>query len=110
MQSHPDLSSYLPVKNVLSGEEGFVEHDDIYDHGPSISAYAPIAGTGWGIILTTDPDIAYQPMQGYMLQLLGVVAIFIAGPGHRRVFRHDLSGRSHRGPIKDDEKSIIGRL
>ncbi len=77
MKNHPDLSGYLPVKNVLSGAEGFVEHDDIYSHGTSISAYAPVAGTGWGIILTTDPDIAYRPMQGYMLQMLGIFGIFL---------------------------------
>jgi len=77
LEKHPDISSFLPVKNAVSGEEGYMETTDIISGVPGISAYAPINDTSWGVILSTDSNRAYHPLESHLLRLLGLLLLFI---------------------------------
>jgi signal transduction histidine kinase len=74
---YSDLSFYLPVQKVIRGEEGVIEYSGLYDNQPCISAYAPVSGVGWGIIISTQTDVAYQPLQTHLLRISGVLVLFI---------------------------------
>lgn len=78
MRQHANISSYTPVKKALIGQEGFIEDLGLNTYQRSIVAFAPVPKTGWGLLVTTQTDIAYQPLQRHIFLLLGMCALFVS--------------------------------
>jgi signal transduction histidine kinase len=77
MEQHANLSSYTPVKSVLSGETGVAEHTGPDGYGRYISAYRPVPDTGWGLVISTRMDSAYRPLRDEALEVLIICALLI---------------------------------
>ncbi len=89
--AHPDkkkvlrnenLKSQKEVQSVLAGRTGAIELEDKLE-GKLISAYAPVPGLGWGIVLRQKQDEAYlfskvMKMQSWIIIILSELAAIIA--------------------------------
>jgi signal transduction histidine kinase len=72
-----NLSTYTPVQKVIRGESGVAAHNDAWDGQPRVSAYSPISGSGWGVIVSTPLSLEYKPLYDQMIWILGILLFFI---------------------------------
>ena len=74
-----DVSSVSPVREVLAGREGVIEHENPLekDDPRRISAFAPVRGFGWGVVVETPVEKAFAPIRRLRL-LVTVVSIILA--------------------------------
>jgi signal transduction histidine kinase len=72
-----NVSSFLPVQEVIQGKSGVVVHSDTLDSQSRISAFQPIVGSGWGAITSTPLAVAYKPLYDQMLLIAGALLLFI---------------------------------
>jgi len=72
-----NLSTYTPVQKVIRGENGVAVHGDAWDNQPRVSAYRPISGIGWGVIVSTPLSVEYKPLYDQMVLIIGTLLFFI---------------------------------
>ena len=76
-----NLKSQKEVQSALAGKTGAVEIEDKLQ-GKRISAYAPIPGLGWGVVLRQKQDEAYlfskvMKMQSWIIIILSELAAIL---------------------------------
>ena len=74
-----DLSSLPVVRKVLRGQTGVESGFDPIEEEKVISAYAPVAGYGWGVVVQQPARAAYASKNDQLKQLrvaYGVVLLF----------------------------------
>ncbi len=82
-----DFSTYLPAREALAGREGIVEMEEHAAFetasGSVLCAYAPIARTGWGIIVQVPIEAAFAPIRKLAVGIgsLGLVLLLLVGAG-----------------------------
>ncbi|WP_230741976.1 PAS domain S-box protein [Methanooceanicella nereidis] len=79
VETHADFSPYLPVQNVLRGEEGVIETSNTFDEQLRIVAYSPVPENFWGILISTPVYIAYEQLTKELELIFKVLLLFIAG-------------------------------
>ena len=62
MANRYDFSNAPPVSRVLSGEEGVIDAYNPIENDQRLSAYSPVPGVGWGVVVSIPVDVAYQPL------------------------------------------------
>jgi PAS domain S-box-containing protein len=67
------------VKKVLSGAEGVIEHADSWDGQPRVSAYTPVSGTGWGVVVSRPLSDAYGPFWRELMLIAGALSFVVIG-------------------------------
>ncbi len=73
-----DLSAYSPVQKVIAGNAGEIEHADSWDGQSRISAYRPVSGGSWGVIVSTPLNVEYKQLNDLMGWIFGVLVISVA--------------------------------
>jgi signal transduction histidine kinase len=61
MQNMTDYSMVPAVEDVLKGVSGVKEQYNPVENETMLSAYAPVPGTGWGVVVALPTDVAYRP-------------------------------------------------
>jgi len=71
-----DLTNLAPVQNVINGEKGTKVYEN--DEGEKLSAYTPIAKTGWGAVVELSSDKAFSEIRDeirYAIMVIGITII-----------------------------------
>jgi methyl-accepting chemotaxis protein len=102
VEDYTNIAIFQPVKKVLSGEEGVIEHADTWDGQPRVSAYSPVSGTGWGVVVSRPVSVAYGPFWRELTLILGALSFIVVG---FTVFGVYASGRLSQ-PIIDLTKKV----
>lgn len=79
VEQRANVSAYTPVLRALKGEQGVIEHADTWDGQVRVSAYTPIADTGWAVIVSEPASIAYRTVKDQLFLVLGALALLIVG-------------------------------
>ncbi len=73
MTENTDLSAYSPVRQVIRGASGVIEHSDTWDGQQRISAFQPVPGSNWGVIVSTPLSIEYKQLNDLIRWILGIL-------------------------------------
>ena len=66
-----DMADTVPVAQVVRGKTGAVFAEDTAGN-TVVSAFAPVPGTGWGIVTCEEWDVITRPIRGYNALLMGL--------------------------------------
>jgi Signal transduction histidine kinase len=73
MAENTNVSAYSPVQQVLSGASGVIEHSDTWDGQQRISAFQPVPGSNWGVIVSTPLNVEYKQLNDLIRWILGIL-------------------------------------
>ncbi len=79
MDTYANVTAFQPVKKVLSGSEGVIEHADTWDGQARVSAFSPIPGTGWGVVVSKPSSAAYRPFWQELTLIAGILGSMVLG-------------------------------
>jgi signal transduction histidine kinase len=77
VQEMADFSSISVVKEVIAGKTGVMESYNPVERDMRLSAYAPVPGTGWGVIVALPMDVVQRPAYDSAV-LIAVITALIA--------------------------------
>lgn len=86
------LTATEPVARALNGDAGAILTEDLSGERV-ISGFAPISGTGWGLIIEERWDSVIGPVRGYsslliiLLVAAGVLSVILVGLSTGRILR-----------------------
>jgi signal transduction histidine kinase len=81
MQDMADFSSLDAIRQVTMGESGVTEKYNPIERATRLAAYAPVPGTGWGVVVALPVSVAYQPAYNSAIVLAVLTALIAAAAG-----------------------------
>ncbi len=80
MGNMTDFSTLPAVQDVINGRSGIVEQEFPFENDVRLVAYAPVAKYGWGVVVATPVEVAYQPITQFTWYFIAfLIALIIIG-------------------------------
>jgi HAMP domain-containing protein len=79
VETQTNVSAYTPVKLALKGNDGVTKHSDAWDGQERISAYSPVSGTGWGVIVSRPVNDVYGAAHNLLAIVGGSLGFLVIG-------------------------------
>jgi PAS domain-containing protein len=79
VEARTNVSVYTPVNLALKGDDGVTEHSDAWDGKERLSAYSPVSGTGWGVVVSRPVSDVYAAVHNLLAIVGGLLGFLVIG-------------------------------